>query len=62
MSMAGDLAREDEIQALCRKLAEKVKKYPEAATALKELGLEELNTLPRTPRWAHEYYDLFRPK
>lgn len=62
MSMVGDLTREDDTRELCRRLAEKIKKYPEAAKALKELGLEELNTLPRTPSWAHGYYDLFRSK
>jgi len=59
MSMMGDMAREDEIQCLCKRLVEKIGKYPETKVALKELGIEELNTLPNIPEWARQYYRLF---
>lgn len=60
MSIQGDIAREDETQFLCKKLLEKIKKYPEAAKALKEVGVEMLSNLPNIPEWTHKYYQLFR--
>lgn len=60
MSIQGDLAREDLTEFVCRKLKEKVKKYPEAASALKELGIEMLDLLPNSPEWACDYYKFFR--
>lgn len=60
MGLMGDMARESETQFLCKKLAEKIEKYPKAAKALKEVGIEMLNDLPNTPEWAYRYYKLFR--
>jgi hypothetical protein len=60
MSLQGDMAREDETQFLCKKLVEKIEKYPEAAKALKEVGIEMLSCLPNIPEWARKYYQLFR--
>jgi hypothetical protein len=60
MGTAGDIAREDFAQFLCRRIAEKIEKYPEAGKALKEIGLEVLDELPGYPKWADEYYCLFR--
>lgn len=63
MGMFGDMARDDETQFYCRKVVEKIEKYrqhPEAVKALKELGIEMLDTLPNIPEWARKYYQLFR--
>lgn len=60
MSMQGDWAREDMTQVICKKLKEKIEKYPEATSALKEIGIEMLDLLPNTPEWTHNYYKLFR--
>lgn len=58
--MQGDIAREEVVKFFCEKIAEKIKKYPEAATALKELGTEVFKILPRIPDWAWDfYYPLF---
>lgn len=63
MGILGDMAREGKTQFLCEKLAEKIGKYgehPEAVKALKEVGIEMLDTLPNIPEWANKYYQLFR--
>jgi hypothetical protein len=60
MSIGGDYAREDSVQFFCQQIAKKIKKYPDSAKALKELGLEALMTLPNAPEWANEYFRLFR--
>ena len=60
MSIQGDMAREDVIQSLCKTLAEKIEKYPDAAKALKEAGIEMLYNLPADPEWSRKYYQLFR--
>lgn len=59
MSIHGDIARENDVQFFCEKIAEKIEKYPEAAKVLKELGAEMLNILPNIPKWANKYYNLF---
>lgn len=59
MSIQGDIARENTTQFLCKKLAEKIERYPEAAYALKEVGIEMLDELPSIPEWAQKYYQLF---
>jgi hypothetical protein len=60
MSIQGDIIRENDVQFCCKKLAEKIQKYPEAIKALKEMGREMLEILPNIPEWAHMYLQLFR--
>ena len=60
MSIQGDIARENDVQFFCKKLAEKIEKYPEATQALKELGIETLDILDNVPEWSYEYRKLFR--
>jgi hypothetical protein len=60
MSLQGELAGESTIEFLCKKLKEKIKKYPRAAKALKEVGIEMLDSLPNIPEWANKDYRFFR--
>jgi hypothetical protein len=60
MGMQGEAAIESMTQFLCKKLEEKIEKYPEATKALKEVGTEILNDLPNIPEWTGKYYQLFR--
>lgn len=60
MGIVSDMAREDLTRFLCKKLVEKIEKYPEAAEALREVGNEMLEDLPNVPEWALKYYRLFR--
>jgi hypothetical protein len=60
MSMQGDWAREDITQIICKKLKEKMEKYPASTPALKEIGNEMLNLLPNVPDWADDFHQLFR--
>lgn len=59
MSIIGDMVRESDAQFLCEKIVEKIKKYPEAEKALKEIGIEFLDELPTIPKWARHYYNIF---
>jgi len=61
MSMLGNIVRENDVQFFCQKIAAKIGERPEATQALKELGREILEVLPKTPKWSYEYHDLFRP-
>lgn len=63
MGFLGDMAREGATQFYCQKVVEKIEKYQqysEAVKALKELGIEMLNTLPNVPEWTDKYYKIFR--
>ena len=56
----GGIVRENYVQFSCEKIEKQIKKHPESAVALKELGLETLKTLPNVPEWAQKYYKLFQ--
>jgi len=60
MSILGEIARENDVEFFCKKIAEKIEKYPEAEKALKELGLEVLEIMPRTTAETRKYDKLFR--
>ena len=60
MGMQGEAAIESMTKSLCKKLVEKIEKYPEATKALKEVGIEILNGLSTRPDWTDKYYKLFR--
>lgn len=65
MSVMGDVARESIISALCEKLKKKIEEHPEAAPALKELGVEMIEqqvTAPDGKVWSgfEEDYTFFK--
>jgi len=63
MSMSGDAAREDITRVLCEKLKKIILENEgdeKVIAVVKKLGLEILDELPATPRWAIFYYAFFR--
>lgn len=65
MGMQSDITRENVVQFLCEKLAEKIKiedhqQNLETAKALKDFGIVMLQMLPNIPAWAISYFKLFR--
>jgi hypothetical protein len=60
MGMLAECIREMDAEYNCKKIKEKITKYPEASKALKEFGLEMLKELDYIPDWSKEFYDLFQ--
>lgn len=63
MSMFDDLSREDLTKVICEKLKKIMLENEgdeKVIVVVKKLGLEILDELPSTPRWAIFYYALFR--
>ena len=62
MGILSEMGAESAIQFSCNKIITKIEKYPESGRALRELGIELLDSLPNIPSWASKYYYSFRIK
>lgn len=60
MSIQGEFARENTVQAVCHNIKQRLKEFPNSAEGLKALGRDALAMLDFTPDWSDEYRALFR--
>jgi hypothetical protein len=54
-----DWPSQEVVRITCDKLVKKIRKYPEAATALRETGIEMLDLISSKPEWTNSYYESF---
>lgn len=54
-----DQSSQEVVRIICDKLVEKIGKYPETSTALKEIGIEMLDLILGKPEWTSSYYESF---